>query len=220
MEIKKSYDEYWFEKKDKDSFGVYERNLVLPPLFAGSKRVLDLACGDGEVSEFLKNKMGLSVIGIDFSKEAIKKAKSRGIEAICVDVEAKLPFKDSEFDTVFWGDNVEHLFNPEETLKEINRVLKRGGKLILSCPNMGYWRHRFTYLFNGALADTEWSGNPPWAWHHIRFFNPKTLGLFLKTQGLSINRILGVSKRLPDRYLTQFFPGIFAMIMVVEAYKR
>lgn len=218
MNTKKHYESYWTSKKGLETFEGYERNLHLKSLFEKGQKVLDLGCGDGAVSYFLEKNLGINVICADISKDAIKKAGKRGLNTILLNIEEdELPFKNNTFDAVFWGDNVEHLFDPEKTLGEIKRVLKRGGSLILSCPNMGYWRYRFNFLLRGELSDTEWTGLPPWAWSHIRFFNPQILMRFLLSKGFSATRLIGVNRRFPDKILAKYFPSLFGMILIVKA---
>lgn len=220
MSTKKHYEKYWTSKDKKEEFFDYERNWVLPGLFGKKEMVLDLGCGDGAVSEFLQKVLGMDIVGADMSSKALKVAKERGVKVVQVDVEKTLPFEDEAFDTVFWGDNVEHLFSPQKTLVEVRRVLKKEGRLILSCPNMGYWRYRLYYFFNGQLPDTEWTGNPAWTWSHIRFFNKKILADFLESENFKIRKVIGVSKRFPDIRILPRFPEIFGMILVVEAIKN
>lgn len=215
--IKKHYEEYWESKGHLDTFAGYERNKVLPRLFIKDENVLDLGCGDGAVGEYLVKTVGIKLKGLDISEKAIKEARRRGIDASLYDLDKPLPFKDNTFDVVFWGDNVEHLFKPEKVLAEIRRVLKIDGRLVLSCPNMGYWRYRLYYLFHGRLADSEWSGQAPWSWGHIRFFNYDLLEKFLALEGFKINKSIGVSRRRLDLPFVNFLPNIFGMIFVIEA---
>lgn len=218
-DVKKMYEGYWGEKKGLENFSDYERNLVLKKLLKSGEKVLDLASGEGAVSEFMKE-IGCEVTAFDISKEALSKAQKRGVKIVQGNVEDKLPFKDEEFDVVFWGDNVEHLFLPLKTLKEVCRVLKNNGRLILSCPNMGYWRYRVQYLVKGMIPQTEWYGAESWEWEHIRFFNKSVMQKFLNVGGFKMNRFFGVSRRRLDKPLMNFYPELFGMIMVVEAFKK
>lgn len=214
--VRKLYEKYWMGKTEE--FTNYIRNLSLSKFFKKGDFILDVGCGDGAVAEFLQESLGAKVIGIDISKEAVSKALERGVKARVLSSEDKFPFKDNTFDAVFWGDNIEHLFNPLDTGREIKRVLKKGGKLILSCPNMGYLRYRIFYLLNGQLPDTEWTNLPPWQWAHIRFFNLKLLKEFLEWCGFKkIIQIVGVSERRVDKIMLSFFPQYFGMILIVEA---
>ncbi len=217
-DAKEMYEGYWKSKQGLEDFKSYERNLVLDQFVGSGGKLLDLGSGEGAVAEFFQNH-GCDVIAFDISEKALEKAKLRGLKIAQGDVEGKLPFKDHTFDIVFWGDNVEHLFLPEKTLKEIFRILKPNGRLILSTPNMGYIRYRIYYLVHGMLPQTEWYGKYPWLWEHIRFFNKKIMKQFLSTNGFKLTKFVGVSRRRLDRVFLELFPDLFGMIMVIEAKK-
>jgi len=220
MNIKTHYEDYWRSKKSEDEFFDYERNIKLSGLFLTGEKVLDLGGGDGVVGAYLQKNIGVNLICADISKEALIKARKKGLKTVYLNAESKLPFKNNEFDKVFWGDNVEHLFSPEDALSEIKRVLKKNGKLILSCPNLGYFRYRISFLLNGCLPDTEWTGNKPWAWSHIRFFNLAILKEFLFSGGFSVKDVIGINRRVPDRFLLSLSPSMFGMILLLVAEKR
>lgn len=220
MDIKKHYEDYWGNKNEDEEFNGYERNLILPGLFKAGEKVLDLGCGDGAVGAYLQKNIGVNIVCADISKTALSKAKNKGLKTVLLNAEIKLPFKNSEFDKVFWGDNVEHLFSPEDTLKEIKRVLKNDGKLILSCPNLGYWRYRIYFLLKGCIPDTEWTGKKPWSWSHIRFFNTAILKEFLFSGGFLAKDVVGINRRFPDKLLLYLSPAMFGMILLVTAEKR
>lgn len=218
-DVEKMYEGYWEGKKGLENFEDYERNLVLKRLLKSGEKVLDLASGEGSVSEFMQS-LGCEVTALDISAEALKKAEKRGVKTVQANVEEKLPFKNESFDVIFWGDNAEHLFMPMNTLKEIHRVLRKNGRLILSCPNMGYWRYRIYYLFKGMIPQTEWYNADPWEWEHIRFFNSSVIQKFLGAGGFKFNDFSGVSRRRIDKLGLSFSQKLFGMIMVVEAQKN
>jgi len=218
-EVSKMYEGYWQRKEGLENFDDYERNQILKKLFQSGEVVLDLASGEGAVSEFLK-KLGCEVTAFDISKEALKKAAARGVKTVSGNVENKLPFKDESFDAIFWGDNVEHLFLPAKTLTEIHRILKKSGRLVISTPNMSYWRYRLFYLFKGMVPQTEWYNQSPWEWEHIRFFNQKIMTNFLSQNKFNLDKFFGVSSRRLDQPLLNLLPHLFGMIMVVEAFKN
>ena len=98
-------------------------------------RLLDVGCGVGTISLELRHR-GFEVYGIDFSSAAIEKAREKGITAIGCDVDKDgIPFDDGYFDVVWAGDVVEHVFDPIFLFKEMSRVLKPTGKVLLTVPN-------------------------------------------------------------------------------------
>lgn len=107
------------------------------------KKVLDVGCGDGQLLEKAARMYPSAVLcGIDFIAPGLK--ESSGDAKISVkkaDIEdEKFPFDDEFFDVVFCTEVLEHLRRPEGCLAEIKRVLKKGGKAILSVPNAtGYF---------------------------------------------------------------------------------
>lgn len=219
LQIDKYYDNYWKWIK-KIPASTYERDLVFPKIFKPGESVLDLACGNGDSSIQIAKITQTVVHGLDISKVAVIEANKKGVKAIVGNVENTFPFDKESFDTVFWGDNIEHIFFPNKAIKEIYRVLKPHGRLILSTPNMGYWRYRISYLINGKIPDTEFNGKPPWEWSHIRFFNNQILKEFLTINKFKITKTWGINRRKIDRWLVKLFPNLCGMVLVVEAVKN
>lgn len=62
-----------------------------------------------------------------------------------------LPCQDESFDAVVITEAIEHLENPFQAMREINRVLKPGGCLLLTVPNYGHIEARLNYLWRGTL---------------------------------------------------------------------
>lgn len=216
---KRFYNKRWATPKKVDFFG-YERNRILPEFFPPTERhekVLDLGCGSGQVAAYLK-KQGYRIWGIDISKRAVSLAKKLKIgEFLVGDIEEKLPYRPSFFDIVFWGDGIEHVFEPEKVLKEVKRVLKPGGRVIISCPNMAFWIYRWHYLKTGTIPHTEGHQCEPWQTGHIRFFNSKILARLLKKTGFKPTKIRGASKPGMNSFFSKFWPELFASIILVEA---
>ena len=104
----------------------------------GAKKILDAGCGYGE---FIKtNPYGIEIQGIDAMKEGIKKLKAEGYNVKYADLRERLPFKDSEFDTITCFHVLEHLYDPDNMLKEFKRVLKKDGVLLIAVPNFSFKR--------------------------------------------------------------------------------
>jgi ubiquinone/menaquinone biosynthesis C-methylase UbiE len=97
-------------------------------------KVLEIGCGVGyQIPEIVKRCKNYT--GIDFSKKSIELCKTiKNVRLIVADAH-NLPFKKSCFDAVLLIDVLENLHNPEKALREIRRVLKDKGKLVISVPN-------------------------------------------------------------------------------------
>lgn len=220
--IRDKYEKTWVDRlhdTPTEVFHVYERNWVLPALMHRGQKVLDLASGNSIVGSYWAQNFDAQVTAFDISKTALKDAARRGVKTVIGSVEETLPFKKDTFDVVFWGDNIEHVFAPAFVLQEIHRVLKKGGRVILSTPNQAYWRYRLYMFIHGELPQTEGDVNFPWEWEHIRFFSPRIIRSLLKKTGFHKTRFLGVSRRRIDMAFMSFSPELFGMIMVVEAVK-
>ena len=103
--------------------------------FIKNKKVLDIACGVGYGSEILKEN-AKEIYGGDISKEAIEFAKENypGINFSVMDA-TKIPFKDNSFDAIVSFETIEHFKEYKQFIKEVERVLKKGGLFICSSPN-------------------------------------------------------------------------------------
>ena len=116
-----------------------------------AKKLLDIGCGTGT---FLKSieESETDLWGIDISVNATNRAKkilSKPEQIICKNA-CPLPFGDSEFDYVTaWG-TIEHFPSILSILKEIKRVTKPEGKIIIMVPNVYYYKFIWDTFRNGS----------------------------------------------------------------------
>jgi len=133
------------------------REALQPP----GKRILDLGCRTGAFTRnFLE---GNEVVGLDVDRVALDVAAGLGIEPVLSDVEAPLPFPDESFDAVIAGEVLEHVRFPLSVLREVERVLRPGGVLVGSVPNVYNLRSRIWFLA-GRSPDPDPT--------HLHMFSP------------------------------------------------
>ena len=141
MNLTVEENNYYFEYlKRTDSFpqSVYHKakHQMVRSTFEKLKskaKVLDAACGIGNITAAYCQ--DYDVIGIDEQPSAVeycrKHAKGRYVHASLYDI----PFEDNEFDCILLLDAIEHFTEPVLILKELNRVLKPGGKILICTVN-------------------------------------------------------------------------------------
>jgi len=101
--------------------------------------ILDIGCGRGVMLNELKRK-GWEVTGVEWSEDAVKAGElPEGAVHISRDLRS-LRLKTGEYDAVSLWHVMEHLKDPRETLKEIRRVLRPGGRLFVEVPNFDSWQ--------------------------------------------------------------------------------
>ena len=106
------------------------------------ERILDVACGEGVLSLKIAER-GCAVHGIDLSEDAIKSAKRLAeIERMACEFEVgsaeDLPYSDGYFDKVVCSSSLEHFKDDIKALKEMNRVLKPNGHVVLTTDSFAY----------------------------------------------------------------------------------
>ncbi len=119
------------------------------------RTVVDIPAGDGRSSRVLQD-LGARVQPLDLFPEFFEVARLTCRRA---DLGATLPVADHEADVVLCQEGIEHVPDQLRSLREFNRVLKRGGTLLVTTPNASSLRSRFSHLV--AEAERFYSYMPP-----------------------------------------------------------
>ena len=213
--------------------------------FGTGNRILDLGCGGGPYScLFTRDNESY---GLDNCPKRMlldeNNAMERGYQALIVGEGLSLPFTDTSFDIVICAEVIEHVVEVRQLINEIDRVLKKGGKLILSTPNLVSLGNRIGMTFGKGLKFnllgfrrggfyplTSWPlGNMPGKQYsfdsirypeqplHLRFFTFESLRKLLKHSGFSVKEEVGrgpVLSRFP-RLVSRIFKNWADDLLVI-----
>jgi len=108
-------------------------------------KVLDAPAGEGHLAEELARR-GHDVTAIDLNTDQVR---GRRAHYVAADLNGTLPFADGDFDLVACVESIEHLENPHNLVREFFRVLRPGGALIVTTPNVMSLESRLQNLFLG-----------------------------------------------------------------------
>jgi SAM-dependent methyltransferase len=103
--------------------------------FTAGKLVLDVACGTGFGAAILRSGGAGGVIGFDLSWDALAQCRAGDGMLFCRGDGTKLPIRDESFDAATSFETVEHIPDYAGFVRELHRVLRPGGVLVLSTPN-------------------------------------------------------------------------------------
>lgn len=184
-------------------------------------RVLELGCSSGYVTQRLVAN-GNAVTGVDFDPTAAEEARRWCDRVEVGDIETMpLPEVPGGYDAITAGDILEHLRDPDALLARLRPLLRDGGRLVVSTPNIATWwvrlmllAGRFRYADRGIMDRT-----------HTHFFTRRTLIEAVEGTGF---RVLDVDVTVPSplrparlrraaHALARAFPGLLAHQFVLVA---
>ena len=177
------YEKFW----DGDSERLGDFQLKWPKLSAfipkkGSIKILDFGCGKGEVIGAMKKiNPDAKYFGADVSIAALDYAAKKYSDVNLSKIEdgGPLPFENSQFDFIFSSEVIEHIYDTENAFRELSRVLKSDGEILLTTPHHGLIKNLLLVLFG---FDNHFNPIGP----HVRFFSKKSLFKLLNNNNFKV----------------------------------
>jgi SAM-dependent methyltransferase len=143
--------------------------------------VADLGAGGGQNSLLLARR-GLLPVACDVVPDAQRTARQHGLLAVGLDAGGHLPFREGVLDGVLAGEIIEHVYDPALLLRECRRVLRPGGVVVLTTPNLATAQDRLRFLVGRAPRQVD--PFHEYLYLHIRPFTYSLLAHGLRIAGL------------------------------------
>jgi SAM-dependent methyltransferase len=165
----------------------------------GPAVIVDMGCGDGSaLAVAAAQNPAHRFAGIDWSSDALRRAHALGLTVLRAGVTAPgLPVADGAADVVIMSELIEHLVDPDAAVAEARRVLRPGGSLLLSTPNLAAWYNRGLLALGTQPVFSEVSlrgvfGRPgSVVAGHLRLFTRRALTEFLAASGFRCVTVAG-----------------------------
>jgi SAM-dependent methyltransferase len=164
----------------------------------GSALILDVGCGDGSaLAVAATQNQRHRFAGIDWSADALRQARARRLMVLRGSVSPRLPIADGAVDVVIMSELIEHLVDPDGAVAEVRRVLRPGGSLLLSTPNLAAWYNRGLLAVGIQPVFSEVSLNGVFGRPgrvvagHLRLFTRRALTGFLTASGFRCVTVTG-----------------------------
>jgi 2-polyprenyl-3-methyl-5-hydroxy-6-metoxy-1,4-benzoquinol methylase len=150
------------------------------PRFVPDGRLLDIGCAWGGYL-WRMHELGWEVHGIELNAAAARYAQEElGLSNVRTGSFAELDYPEGSFDVVHMSMVLEHLYEPSEVLRRINRLLRNDGQFILSVPDISGLEARL-------FKDKCYTLQVP---QHLSHFTPKTVTRFLNQAGFEVDEII------------------------------
>ena len=173
---------------DKDEL-IQQMGQVLYDRIPAKCELLDVGCSTGYFGSLIQQDKDCVVDGIEIDAADAKEASTKLRKVYTFDLEMPWPesITKNRYDIIFMGDVLEHLRQPDDTLTKVSKLLKPGGAILLSTPNIAHisiWleliKGNFKYESLGILDET-----------HVKYFTRETLLDFADKAGLKATTIDG-----------------------------
>jgi SAM-dependent methyltransferase len=178
--VKEFYESFWADlPRDPEPFEWERRRALLLAEAKPGERVLDLGCGAGRFMAALRD-AGAEPVGVEIAAAAVRRARENvpGAEVHLLGPDGTLPLGHGEVDLVWCSEVLEHIPDVAAMLFEVRRVLKRGGRLLLTVPYHGR-------LQAAAVALTRFDRHFDPLGQHVRFFTRRSLARTLEASGFA-----------------------------------
>ena len=126
---------------------------LIANLIEDNSKIIDIGCGDGELLDFLNKNKNAKIQGLEIDQKKVNKCVAKGLSVIQGDADKDLSlYPEKSFEYVILSQTIQATLEPKKILYELTRI---GEKVIVSIPNVGFWKVRLDLLFKGKMPITR-----------------------------------------------------------------
>jgi len=203
---------------ERYAYGDSERVELDQFIPASAKKVLDVGCWQGGFGAALKRRRPECVVwGIESDRESAAVAATR-LDRVINGCFPEEMVADEHFDLVVFLDVLEHLVDPWNALRQASSLLRPGGVVVASIPNVRHVSVTFPLLARGLW---EYKDEGHLDRTHLRFFTRRSMEILFRSSGYEVERIeainlrdgkTGAILRLGGRLAEEFRAGQYAVV--------
>lgn len=173
-----------YGNKEMSYFQAARNDIVADLPYDQGLRILEVGCGEGGTLLLAKaSKKAVRVVGVEMDPQSALKARAVADDVLVGNVEnMELPFEPGSFDVLILSEVLEHLFDPWRVLRRLYPLLKDGGLIYASSPNVAHvtvlrmlFRNCWDYSERGRMD-----------WTHVRWFTPQTYREMIEEAGFRV----------------------------------
>jgi SAM-dependent methyltransferase len=182
--VRGHYEDFWADAPaDPEPWQWQRRRALLLGEVRPGERVLDLGCGAGRFVAALRE-VGAEPIGVELAEAALERARANapGADLRLVEDDGSLPLEHASVDLVWCSEVLEHVPDTAHLLLEVRRVLRPGGRLVVTVPGHGRLR-------TALVALTRFESHFDPLGQHVRFYTRRSLAATLEHAGFEDVRV-------------------------------
>lgn len=179
----------YYESKVSEYFQE-ERHEMLKYIPQDAQIVLDVGCSSGTFGQSLKSSRNIEVWGVELDRDAALDASKKLDRVINDAFSPDLNLPQKGFDCLVFNDVLEHLPDPWAALTYSKELLKDGGIVVASIPNVRYFNNAWEFLVKKNWEYADWGILDK---THLRFFTQKSILSLFEGLGYQVESIVGIN---------------------------
>lgn len=177
-------------------------------------RVLDLGCGDGTLLAHLQAERNVQGYGLEIDADNVVSCVAAGVNVLQLDIDAGLTqFEDNSFDFVLMTSALQEVQRPDLLMAEMLRI---GRESVVTFPNFGHWKPRFSLAFRGRMPVSRALPNKWYDTPNIHLCTVHDFEVLCREQHIDITRRYVVNNAHHSNWGMRLWPNLLGEIALYQ----